>query len=45
MLRLVSSLPCGGKQIHDANIIATMLAHDIPTLATYNLAVLRNTST
>ncbi|HIJ82726.1 MAG TPA: type II toxin-antitoxin system VapC family toxin [Magnetococcales bacterium] len=41
LLRLVSEIPCGGKQIHDANIVATMLFHDVPTLATYNLADFR----
>ncbi|MBF0399356.1 MAG: type II toxin-antitoxin system VapC family toxin [Magnetococcales bacterium] len=41
LLRLVSEIPCGGKQVHDANIVATMLAHNIPTLSTYNLADFR----
>ncbi|MBF0309979.1 MAG: type II toxin-antitoxin system VapC family toxin [Magnetococcales bacterium] len=41
LLRLVAEIPVGGKQIHDANIVATMLAHGIPTLATYNLADFR----
>jgi hypothetical protein len=26
----------GGKQIHDANIVASMLVHNIPTLMTLN---------
>ncbi|MGE0820473.1 MAG: hypothetical protein AB7G75_06540 [Candidatus Binatia bacterium] len=26
----------GGKQVHDANIVATMLVHNIPTLLTNN---------
>jgi predicted nucleic acid-binding protein len=34
---LLDKVPCGGKQIHDANIVATMLAFDIPRLLTYNL--------
>ncbi len=34
---LLEHVPCGGKQIHDANIVATMLAFDIPQLCTYNL--------
>lgn len=34
---LLDKVPCGGKQIHDANIVATMLACDIPQLLTYNL--------
>ena len=27
----------GGKQVHDANIVATMLAHGIPQLLTHNV--------
>lgn len=34
---LLDKVPCGGTQIHDANIVATMLACDIPQLLTYNL--------
>ncbi len=30
LIRLVSEIPCGGKQVHDANIVATMLTHSIP---------------
>lgn len=41
LLRLISEIPCGGKQVHDANIVATMLSHGVPTLATYNLADFR----
>lgn len=33
---LLDKIPCGGKQVHDANIVATMLAFDIPQLVTYN---------
>ncbi len=36
LLDLVQQLPTGGKQVHDANIVATMLVHDIPTLLTHN---------
>ena len=39
--RIFSEIPVGGKQVHDANIVATMLVHGIPTLATYNLADFR----
>lgn len=35
---LLDKVPCGGKQIHDANIVATMLAFDVPQLITYNIA-------
>lgn len=34
---LLEQVPCGGKQVHDANIVATMLAYGIPRLVTYNL--------
>jgi predicted nucleic acid-binding protein len=33
---LVRHGSCSGKQIHDANIAATMLAHGVPTLVTGN---------
>ncbi|MDP2308751.1 MAG: PIN domain-containing protein [Pseudomonadota bacterium] len=36
LLRLLDSAPCLGKQIHDANIAATMIAHGIPRLMTLN---------
>lgn len=38
LLSLLSSIPCSGKQIHDANLVATMLAHQIPQLVTHNVA-------
>ena len=38
LLNLVSTIPMGGKQIHDANIVATMLTHGIPKLLTNNTA-------
>ena len=31
-------MECGGKQVHDANVIATMLAHGVGTVVTMNLA-------
>jgi predicted nucleic acid-binding protein len=37
-LNLLASIPCAGKQVHDANIVATMLAHGIPKLLTHNVA-------
>lgn len=36
LLSLVERFAVGGKQVHDANIVATMLAHDIRRLWTYN---------
>lgn len=36
LMQLMNDIPIGGKQVHDANIVATMLAHDIPALLTHN---------
>jgi predicted nucleic acid-binding protein len=38
LLDLFSSSNFGGKQIHDANIVATMQAYNIPNLLTHNVA-------
>jgi predicted nucleic acid-binding protein len=38
LLNLLANIPCGGKQVHDANIVATMLTHAIPNLLTHNTA-------
>lgn len=38
LLALVQSVPMGGKQIHDANLVATMQAFGIPRLLTHNVA-------
>lgn len=38
LLDLLSTIPCTGKQVHDASIVAAMLVHDVPTLATSNPA-------
>ena len=32
----MSDFHIGGKQVHDANIIATMKVYDIPALLTHN---------
>lgn len=37
LLRLLNTIPVGGKQIHDTNIVATMLVIGIPTLFTHNI--------
>jgi predicted nucleic acid-binding protein len=37
LLELVRKVPVGGKQVHDANIVATMLAYDIEELLTNNI--------
>jgi predicted nucleic acid-binding protein len=36
LLTLVEDVAVRGKQIHDANIVATMLANNIGTLLTHN---------
>lgn len=36
LLALLQAIPTAGKQVHDANIVATMLAHGIPRLVTAN---------
>jgi predicted nucleic acid-binding protein len=38
LLRLLTIITSQGKQVHDANIVATMLAHGIPNLLTHNVA-------
>jgi predicted nucleic acid-binding protein len=38
LLALLGAYPGAGKQVHDANIVATMLAHDISSLVTFNTA-------
>ncbi|MDN5920268.1 MAG: hypothetical protein L0I76_35090 [Pseudonocardia sp.] len=37
LLELLAGVRCTGKQVHDANIVATMLVHGIDTLATINV--------
>ena len=34
---LLADVECGGKQVHDANVIATMLAHGVGTVVTMNV--------
>jgi predicted nucleic acid-binding protein len=41
LLELLSSHPGGGKQVHDTNIVAIMLEHDITRLLTFNGADFR----
>jgi predicted nucleic acid-binding protein len=38
LLEIIKQYSVAGKQIHDANIVATMLVHDIPALLTHNTA-------
>ena len=41
LLTFVRSVPMGGKQVHDANLAATMLANGIRRLLTFNPADFR----
>jgi antitoxin (DNA-binding transcriptional repressor) of toxin-antitoxin stability system len=36
LMRLLDDVECGGKQVHDANMIATMLVHGVGTVVTMN---------
>lgn len=38
LLKVLDEIPCGGKQVHDANVVATMLVHGIDSLITINVA-------
>lgn len=38
LLDILATIPVGGKQIHDANIVATMLAGGVPAVLTNNVA-------
>lgn len=38
LMWLVEKFAVRGKQIHDANIVATMLAYEVPSLLTHNIA-------
>ena len=37
LLELLDAVECTGKQVHDANVIATMLVHGIDTVVTTNV--------
>ncbi len=38
LVQLLSAIPTGGKQIYDANIVATMLTYGVTHLLTHNIA-------
>lgn len=38
LLKLINDYSVSGKQVHDANIVASMLANDVDTLLTLNAA-------
>jgi predicted nucleic acid-binding protein len=44
LLDLLNAVSVGGKQVHDANIVATMLAHGLKRLLTHNVADFRRFS-
>lgn len=37
LLELLETVECAGKQVHDANVVATMLVHGIDTVVTMNV--------
>jgi predicted nucleic acid-binding protein len=37
LCQLMTEVPIGGKQVHDANVVATMLTYGIPALLTHNV--------
>ena len=37
LVKLMVDFQIGGKQVHGANIVATMLAYGIPSLLTHNV--------
>lgn len=36
LVSLLGDVSCSGKQVHDANVVATMLAHNVPAVVTAN---------
>ena len=36
LAELLEETKCGGKQVHDANVVATMLVHGVGTIVTLN---------
>src|SRR5699024_8228052 len=36
LLELVNEIACAGKQVHDANVVATMLVHGVDAIVTLN---------
>ena len=41
LLELLARVPAAGKQVHDANLVATMLAYGVARLLTFNLGDFR----
>ena len=44
LTELLAQVPTGGRQVHDANLVATMLAHGLTRLLTFNVADFRRFS-
>lgn len=38
LISLLKAVPSGGKQIHDANLVATMIVNGMPAILTHNVA-------
>lgn len=38
LLALIDEIACGGKQVHDANVVATMLVHGVEAIVTINVS-------
>ena len=38
LLQLLTQIPTGGRQVHDANIVATMLAYGVDQILTHNVS-------
>jgi len=38
LLTILAAVPCGGKQVYDANIVATMTTRSIRQLLTHNVS-------
>jgi len=45
LLTILATVPCGGKQVYDANIVATMTTRSIRRLLTHNVSDLKRYST
>lgn len=45
LVKLIGDIQIGGKQVHDANVVATMLAYGIPSLLTHNTGDLKRFNT
>jgi len=45
LITLLASVPCGGKQVYDGNIVATMMTGGIRRLLTHNVSDFRRFST